>query len=93
LRGDKRPGIGGEVPTEGVLRVDLHGLNRYKARDYVEDMIKSADDMSSPPTYLLFIHGYRKGTVMRGVVRQAAERMHKRWDNHPHNRGATYVTL
>ena len=52
---------------QGYLTVDLHGLNRWKARSVLfNSLIKL---LAKGKHHLLVIHGYHHGTVLRDYIR------------------------
>lgn len=55
------------LPTPGILQVDLHGMTRYQAAICLESMIKKA---GRGVYRIRVIHGYRGGTELRDLVRK-----------------------
>ncbi|MHA1149572.1 MAG: hypothetical protein ACTSR8_15160 [Promethearchaeota archaeon] len=49
------------------MRADLHGFNFFDATEEIIDIIQ--DCMSSRDYYLLIIHGYRRGQVLKNYFR------------------------
>lgn len=49
------------------LRIDLHGQNRWKARKTLFRLMIRL--LSQKKVFLLIIHGYRHGTVLRDYIR------------------------
>ena len=50
------------------LRLDLHGMNRWTARKQLLNYLFRL--LAQNKNFLLAIHGYRRGTVLRDYIRQ-----------------------
>lgn len=51
----------------GVLQVDVHGMNKYQARVFIDSRLKRADNS----VYRLrIIHGYHGGTELKDMIRE-----------------------
>ena len=53
--------------TNGITKIDLHGLRRWEARKALFNGIFSI--LSKGESYLLVVHGYHGGTVHRDYIR------------------------
>lgn len=50
----------------GILELDLHGMNTWQAKTYIDSQLKRA----TPGVYRVrVIHGYRQGAALRDMVR------------------------
>ena len=55
------------IRTKSFLRLDLHGMNRWKARKQLFLFLIRL--FAQRKSYLFVIHGYRHGTVLRDYIR------------------------
>ncbi len=51
----------------GVMELDVHGMNRYQAKVFIDSRLKRAD---ASVYRVRIIHGYRSGTELRDMIRQ-----------------------
>lgn len=52
---------------EGIRTIDVHGLNKFQAKTYIDSQLKQADGY----VYRLrILHGYRGGTELRDMIRK-----------------------
>ena len=56
-----------DIPTAGITEINIHGMNKYQAKIFIESRIKSA---SKSVYRLRIIHGYHGGTELRDMVRK-----------------------
>ncbi len=52
--------------SDGVVEIDIHGLNRFQAKILIDSRIKSAP---KSVYRLRVVHGYHAGTELRDMVR------------------------
>lgn len=56
-----------EKPSPGIAEIDIHGMNKYQAKVFIESKLKTV----SKSTYKLrIIHGFHRGTELRDMVRK-----------------------
>ncbi|MBO5274853.1 MAG: Smr/MutS family protein [Clostridia bacterium] len=76
---------------QGIVELDIHGMNRYQAKTFIDSRLKSCDRS----VYCLrIIHGYHGGSELSDMVRSV-------YRHHPKvirislglNRGATDLIL
>jgi len=61
------------VITDGIIEIDVHGMNRYQAQIAVDAKLRRATN----GTYRIrVIHGYHGGTALRDMLRE-------QYKNHP----------
>ena len=51
----------------GVVEIDVHGMNKYQARVFIDSRLKRMD---ASVYRVRIIHGYRSGTELRDMIRQ-----------------------
>ena len=49
--------------NEGILELDLHGMNKYKAKVLIDSRLKSTNAYR-----IRLIHGYHGGTELRDMI-------------------------
>ena len=54
-------------PSAGIVEIDIHGMNKYQAKTFIESRLKKAD---KSVYRLRIIHGYHSGTELRDMVRK-----------------------
>lgn len=55
------------TPSAGIIEVDIHGMNKYQAKIFIESKLKSAPKS----TYRIrVIHGYHGGTELQSLIRK-----------------------
>ena len=53
--------------NSGIMEIDVHGMNQFQAKTTTNAALKKA----TRGTYIIrIIHGYHKGTVLRGIIRR-----------------------
>jgi len=57
----------------GVMEIDVHGMNKYQAKVFIDSRLKRAD---ASVYRVRIIHGYRSGTELRDMVRQEYGKNH-----------------
>ncbi len=57
----------------GILELDVHGMNKYQAKVFIDSRLKRAD---ASVYRIRIIHGYRNGTELRDMVRQEYGKNH-----------------
>lgn len=56
-----------EIPlSAGIVELDIHGMNKYQAKIYIDSQIKRA---SAAVYRLRIIHGYNSGKELQKMVR------------------------
>ncbi len=56
-----------DKPSAGIVELDIHGMNKYQAKIFIESRLKKADKSVYK---LKIIHGYHGGTELRDMVRK-----------------------
>ena len=56
-----------DKPSAGIVELDIHGMNKYQAKIFIESRLKKADKSVYK---LRVIHGYHGGTDLRDMVRK-----------------------
>ncbi len=56
-----------DKPSAGIVELDIHGMNKYQAKIFIESRLKKADKSVYK---LRVIHGYHGGTELRDMVRK-----------------------
>jgi len=56
-----------DTPSAGITEIDIHGMNKYQAKIFIESRLKS---VSKSVYRLRIIHGYHGGTELRDMVRK-----------------------
>ena len=56
-----------DTPSAGITEIDIHGMNKFQAKTFIESRIKSA---SKSVYRLRIIHGYHGGTELRNMIRK-----------------------
>ena len=56
-----------DKPSAGIVELDIHGMNKYQAKIFIESRLKKAD---KSVYRLRVIHGYHSGTELRDMVRK-----------------------
>ena len=51
----------------GILELDVHGMNRYQAKTYIDSQLKRAD---GSVYRIRVIHGFHGGTGLRDMIRK-----------------------
>lgn len=52
---------------QGVIEIDVHGMNQFQAKTKIQAVLKKADR----GTYMIrIIHGYHNGTALRDMIRR-----------------------
>ena len=51
----------------GVVKIDVHGRNKYQARILIDSNLRRAD---KSVYRLLIIHGYHSGTELKDMIRE-----------------------
>ena len=59
----------------GTMEIDVHGMNKYQARVFIDSRLKRAD---RSVYRVRIIHGYRGGTELRDMVRREYGENHQR---------------
>jgi DNA-nicking Smr family endonuclease len=60
IRGEKQM-------SNGILELDVHELNRFQAKTYIDSQLKQA----KKDVYVIrIIHGYHSGTALRDMIRK-----------------------
>jgi DNA-nicking Smr family endonuclease len=55
----------------GILELDVHEMNRFQAKAYIDSRLKQAKN----DIYLIrIIHGYNRGTALREMIRKEYKR-------------------
>ncbi len=54
-------------PSAGIVEIDIHGMNKYQAKTFIESRLKKAE---KSVYRLRIIHGYHSGTELRDMVRK-----------------------
>ena len=61
------------LQPNGLIELDIHGMNKYQAKVYIDSQLKRA----KADSYIIrVVHGYRGGTELRDMVR-------KEYKSHP----------
>lgn len=53
--------------SQGILEIDVHGMNTFQAKTKIMSVLKKAD---SSVYIIRIIHGYHNGTVLRNMIRK-----------------------
>ncbi len=53
--------------NSGIIEIDIHGMNQYQAKVYIDSQLKKAQ---THIYRLRIIHGYHQGDALRKMVRQ-----------------------
>ncbi|MBQ2915998.1 MAG: Smr/MutS family protein [Clostridia bacterium] len=56
-----------DKPSAGIVELDIHGMNKYQAKIFIESRLKKSD---KSVYRLRVIHGYHGGTELRDMVRK-----------------------
>ena len=56
-----------DKPSAGIVELDIHGMNKYQAKIFIESRLKKVD---KSVYRLRVIHGYHGGTELRDMVRK-----------------------
>lgn len=56
-----------DKPSAGIIELDIHGMNKYQAKIFIESRLKKSD---KSVYRLRVIHGYHGGTELRDMVRK-----------------------
>ena len=56
-----------DKPSAGIVELDIHGMNKYQAKIFIESRLKKSDKSVYK---LKIIHGYHGGTELRDMVRK-----------------------
>lgn len=56
-----------DKPSAGIVELDIHGMNKYQAKIFIESRLKKSDKSIYR---LRVIHGYHGGTELRDMVRK-----------------------
>ncbi len=56
-----------DTPAAGITEIDIHGMNKYQAKIFIESRLRSAP---KSVYRLRIIHGYHGGTELRDMVRK-----------------------
>jgi DNA-nicking Smr family endonuclease len=59
--------------NQGIVEVDVHGMNKYQAKTYLDSQIRRA---GKEVYRIRVIHGYRGGTELKDMIRQEYGRKH-----------------
>jgi DNA-nicking Smr family endonuclease len=51
----------------GILEIDVHELNKFQAKTYIDSRLKQA---ANDIYVIRVIHGYRNGTALRDMIRK-----------------------
>lgn len=51
----------------GIIEIDIHGMNQYQARMFIDSQLKKA---KTNVYRLRIIHGFHQGDALRRMVRQ-----------------------
>ncbi len=57
----------------GIVEVDVHGMNKFQAKTYLDSQIKRA---GKEVYRIRVIHGYRGGTELKAMIRQEYSKKH-----------------
>lgn len=58
----------------GFIEIDVHGMNRFQAKTYIDSVLKKA---KSDVYRIDIVHGYRSGSSLKEMVRKEYRSHHK----------------
>jgi hypothetical protein len=57
--------LGGVIMNNGIVEIDLHGMNSYQARISIDSQLRRAD---GSVYYIRLIHGFHSGTNLKNMI-------------------------
>lgn len=59
----------------GIVEIDLHGMNKYQAKLYIDSQLKKA---KGSVYRIRIIHGYNRGTELKQLIQKEYGKNHPR---------------
>lgn len=59
----------------GIVKIDLHGMNKYQAKLYIDSQLKKA---KGSVYRIRVIHGYNSGTELKQLIQKEYGKNHPR---------------